>query len=196
MCFSKKIVNAHPVQAQKEVDGLKKKIADLETKLKAVTSDKQQALQVGHSVFVWGSCKVSANTLTRHKFPCAGQGRYGATAQVRHQPYQCAGEEPGQKRCTGKGTTLATAVTYNDDVHGRITQVASMGCAMQAEKRRESMALGLNKTKEQLNSTESRCQQLTVDLQRLQMDMMAKTGKALAAVLYFVAQASAGIFSS
>lgn len=46
LCSCPPYVSMIAVQAQKEVDGLKKKILDLETKLKALTSDKQQALQV------------------------------------------------------------------------------------------------------------------------------------------------------
>lgn len=44
-------------------------------------------------------------------------------------------------------------------------------------KRRDSMMVGLNKTKEQLSGFEERCKQLSLDLQRTQMDLMAKTGK-------------------
>lgn len=57
-----------------------------------------------------------------------------------------------------------------------ISLLTHLAAPLQAEKRRESMALGMNKTKEQLSSAEQRVHQLSIDVQRLQMDMMAKSG--------------------
>lgn len=45
----------------------------------------------------------------------------------------------------------------------------------QAEKRRETLLVGLNKTKEQLSGTEERYKSLQLDMQRTQMDLLAKT---------------------
>lgn len=46
----------------------------------------------------------------------------------------------------------------------------------QAEKRRESIMVGLNKTRDQLSVSEERLRQLQLDLQRTQMDLLAKSG--------------------
>jgi hypothetical protein len=48
-------------------------------------------------------------------------------------------------------------------------------CTWQAEKRRETLLVGLNKTKEQLSGTEERFKSLQLDMQRTQMDLLAKT---------------------
>jgi hypothetical protein len=50
-------------------------------------------------------------------------------------------------------------------------------CAWQAEKRRETLLVGLSKTKEQLSGTEERYKSLQLDMQRTQMDLLAKTSK-------------------
>jgi hypothetical protein len=47
----------------------------------------------------------------------------------------------------------------------------------QAEKRRETILQGLTKTKDQLSVVEERSRQLQLDLQRTQMDLVAKTSK-------------------
>lgn len=46
---------------------------------------------------------------------------------------------------------------------------------MQAEKRRESMMVGLNKTRDALSASEERIRALQLDVQRGQMDLLAKT---------------------
>lgn len=47
---------------------------------------------------------------------------------------------------------------------------------VQAEKRRESIMVGLNKTRDQLSASEDRIKQLQLEVQRTQMDLLAKTG--------------------
>lgn len=49
--------------------------------------------------------------------------------------------------------------------------------AAQAEKRRESMMVGLSKTKDQLSASEERIKALQLDVQRTQMDLLAKTSE-------------------
>lgn len=48
---------------------------------------------------------------------------------------------------------------------------------LQAEKRRESIMVGLNKTRDQLSVSEERIKQLQLENQRTQMDLLAKTGR-------------------
>jgi chromosome segregation ATPase len=73
-----------------------------------------------------------------------------------------------------------------DKLDRQLKQHAARGNALQgqlekagaqAEKRRESMMVGLSKTKEQLGGAEERARQLSLDLQRTQMDLVAKSGE-------------------
>lgn len=50
-------------------------------------------------------------------------------------------------------------------------------CCMQAEKRRETILIGLNKTRDQLTIAEERTKQLQLELQRTNMDLLAKTSE-------------------
>lgn len=47
----------------------------------------------------------------------------------------------------------------------------------QAEKRRETLVVGLNKTKDALSVAEDKYKNLQLELQRTQMDLLAKTSK-------------------
>ncbi|GAX77261.1 hypothetical protein CEUSTIGMA_g4707.t1 [Chlamydomonas eustigma] len=107
--------------ATKEIDALKKRLTDTETKLKVAVSDKQAAV---------------AEKATLEK-------------QVKQQQ--------GQKLLIEKNLEKSTQIE---------------------SKKRESIMINLSKSKEQLNSTEERLKQAVVDVQKLQMDLMAKKGEA------------------
>lgn len=47
----------------------------------------------------------------------------------------------------------------------------------QAEKRRETLLVSMNKTKDALSTTEERYKSLQLDMQRTQMDLLAKTSE-------------------
>lgn len=47
----------------------------------------------------------------------------------------------------------------------------------QAEKRRETLLVSMNKTKDALSVTEERYKSLQLDMQRTQMDLLAKTSE-------------------
>jgi len=47
----------------------------------------------------------------------------------------------------------------------------------QAEKRRETLVVGLSKTKDQLSVTEEKYKSLQLEMQRTQMDLVAKTSR-------------------
>lgn len=47
----------------------------------------------------------------------------------------------------------------------------------QAEKRRETLVVGLSKTKDQLSVAEEKYKSLQLDMQRTQMDLLAKTSE-------------------
>lgn len=57
---------------------------------------------------------------------------------------------------------------------------ADMLCGLtmlQAEKRRETLLVSMNKTKDALSVTEEKYKSLQLDMQRTQMDLLAKTSK-------------------
>jgi hypothetical protein len=65
-----------------------------------------------------------------------------------------------------------------------------MLCCLQAEKRRETILVGLNKTRDALSISEEKIKQLQLEAQRTNMDLVAKTSEfaAAAAVAAAVAQ--------
>lgn len=85
------------VQAQKEVDGLKKKILDLETKLKALTSDKQQALQVCHVYY--NTCYLSTAHYVIAKFAV---NDYNIHSAVLREGYTISSRMPPLNACRTK----------------------------------------------------------------------------------------------
>jgi hypothetical protein len=59
----------------------------------------------------------------------------------------------------------------------RASPCARVRTRHQAEKRRETLLVGLNKTREQLSSHEERMKAMQLELQRNQMDLLAKTSE-------------------
>jgi cytochrome c5 len=57
-----------------------------------------------------------------------------------------------------------------------------MLCCPQAEKRRETILVGLNKTRDALSISEDKIKQLQLEAQRTNMDLVAKTSELAAAV--------------
>jgi hypothetical protein len=54
-----------------------------------------------------------------------------------------------------------------------------MPCCLQAEKRRETILVGLNKTRDALSISEDKIKQLQLEAQRTNMDLVAKTSESL-----------------
>jgi hypothetical protein len=54
-------------------------------------------------------------------------------------------------------------------------------CCLQAEKRRETILVGLNKTRDALSISEDKIKQLQLEAQRTNMDLVAKTSELAAA---------------
>lgn len=107
-------------QLEKEMDNCKKKLVEVETKLRAALQEKQQALQ--------------------------------DKVQFERQWKQLSSQQNMIEKNLQKKELMA-------------------------DKRRESIMVDLSKTKGQLTSVEDRAKQLSTDLQRTQMDLMAKSGE-------------------